>query len=248
MKTSTEGLMALVGHEGIVLSTYLDSEKVPTIGIGHTAAAGPPNPKTFTGKLSIAEAFALFRKDVSKYEAAVAATVKVPLKQHEFDALVSFHYNTGAIGKASFVKKLNAGDRAGAIKGIMDWKKPAAIIPRRTAERDLFRTGIYPAPFANIYPVKANGTPDFGKPVRVDLRKMLAAPPPPVEPAKPAPAPVEPPKPAVPIPVPPEPTITPTPPAGRAKGIWALIIAALLGAWLWIATRPCEWLGLFCGG
>lgn len=125
---------------------------------------------------------------------------------------------------ASFVKKLNAGDRAGAIKGIMDWKKPAAIIPRRAAERDLFRTGIYPAPFANIYPVKANGTPDFGKPVRVDLRKMLAAPPPP------------------------EPTITPTPPAGRAKGIWALIIAALLGAWLWIATRPCEWLGLFCGG
>jgi lysozyme len=224
MKTSTEGLMALVGHEGIVLSTYLDSEKVPTIGIGHTAAAGPPNPKTFTGKLSIAEAFALFRKDVSKYEAAVAATVKVPLKQHEFDALVSFHYNTGAIGKASFVKKLNAGDRAGAIKGIMDWKKPAAIIPRRAAERDLFRTGIYPAPFANIYPVKANGAPDFGKPVRVDLRKMLAAPPPP------------------------EPTITPTPPAGRAKGIWALIIAVMLGAWLWIATRPCEWLGLFCGG
>ena len=61
-------------------------------------------------------------------------------------------------------------------------------------------------------------------------------------------APVEPPKPATPIPVPPEPTITPTPPAGRAKGICALIIAALLGAWLWIATRPCEWLGLFCGG
>ena len=61
-------------------------------------------------------------------------------------------------------------------------------------------------------------------------------------------APVEPPKPAVPIPVPPEPTITSTPPAGRAKGIWALIIAALLGAWLWIATQSCEWLGLFCGG
>jgi len=69
------------------------------------------------------------------------------------------------------------------------------------------------------------------------------------ETVRPIPAgPVEPPKPAVPIPVPPEPTITPTPPAGRAKGIWAIIIAALLGAWLWIATRPCEWLGLFCGG
>jgi len=55
------------------------------------------------------------------------------------------------------------------------------------------------------------------------------------ETVRPIPAePVEPPKPAAPIPVPPEPTITPTPPAGRAKGIWALIIAALLGAWLWL--------------
>lgn len=72
----------------------------------------------------------------------------MPLKQYEFDAIVSWHYNTGAVATASWIKKLNAGDRAGAIKGIMDWRKPAEIIPRRTAERDLFKTGKYPAPFA----------------------------------------------------------------------------------------------------
>lgn len=175
MKTSTEGLIALVGHEGIVLSRYKDSVGVWTIGIGHTAAAGGLNPATFTRTLSMSEAFDLLRKDIVKYENDVERVVVVPLKQHEFDALVSFHYNTGAIKKASFVKKLNAGDRAGAIKGIMDWRKPAEIIKRRTAERDLFKTGIYPAPIATAYPATPSGKVLWDKGTRVNVRDLLNA-------------------------------------------------------------------------
>lgn len=66
------------------------------------------------------------------------------------------------------------------------------------------------------------------------------------EPATEAPvAPVETPKPSGGDTAPPA---TPTPPAGRARGIWALIIAALLGAWLWLTSLPCTLFGLFCGG
>jgi lysozyme len=148
MRTSTAGIMAIASHEGIVLSPYLDSKGIWTLGIVHTAAAGFPDPKTFKGSLMLGEAIGMFRHDLLKYEDAVNKAVKVPLKQYEFDAIVSWHYNTGAVATASWIKKLNAGDRAGAIKGIMDWRKPAEIIPRRTAERDLFKTGKYPAPFA----------------------------------------------------------------------------------------------------
>lgn len=190
MKMSTEGIIALIGHEGIVLSRYKDSVGIWTIGVGHTAAAGGINPATFPGTLTMQQAIDLLRTDIAKYEAAVAKAVKVPLKQHEFDALVSFHYNTGAIGKASFVKKLNAGDRAGALKGIMDWRKPAEIIPRRTAERDLFKTGVYPAPFATAYPADANGKVLWSKGSRVNVRDLLRSPRPTIpEPAKPAPVP-----------------------------------------------------------
>ena len=49
----------------------------------------------------IREAFRVFRADLARYEAAVLRAVKVPLKPHEFDALVSFHYNTGGIAKAA---------------------------------------------------------------------------------------------------------------------------------------------------
>lgn len=173
MKTSTEGLIALIGHEGIVLSRYKDSVGVWTIGIGHTKAAGGINPETFPGTLTMQQALDLLRTDIAKYERDVAAAVKVPLKQHEFDALVSFHFNTGAIKKASFVKKLNAGDRAGAIKGIMDWRKPKEIIPRRTAERDLFKTGKYPAPLANVYPADKSGKVLWSQGKRVNVRELL---------------------------------------------------------------------------
>ena len=46
MKVSDKGLIELVCHEGIVPYPYLDSVGVWTYGIGHTAAAGEPNPAT----------------------------------------------------------------------------------------------------------------------------------------------------------------------------------------------------------
>ena len=221
MKTSTAGLMALTAHEGIVLSRYKDSVGVWTIGIGHTKAAGNPDPATFAGSLMIGEAFGLLRHDIMKYEADVNRAVKVPLAQHEFDALVSFHYNTGQIGKASFVKRLNAGDRAGAIKGIMDWRKPPEIIPRRAAERDLFKTGVYPAPFATVYPADKNGRVQWGQGKRVDLRNSLGAT---QAPAKPIPVPVP-----VQVPVAPAPVVVPDPPVpapvAPAKGFWARLFS-----------------------
>lgn len=191
MHTSTEGLMAIVGHEGVVLTPYKDSVGVWTLGIGHTKAAGNPDPAKFTGELTVSEAFGLLRHDIMRYEADVNQAVTVPLAQHEFDALVSFHYNSGAIKKASFVKRLNAGDRAGAIAGIMDWRKPKEIIPRRTAERDLFKTGRYPAPFATLYPADSQGRVKWSQGKRIDLREYLKPAPPavPAEAPKPVPAP-----------------------------------------------------------
>lgn len=142
MKTSYKGRAFLAREEGCVLSAYRDSVGVWTIGIGHTSAAGPPRVEPGL-KLSLDECFDLFARDLVKYERGVNRAVKVPLKQHEFDALVSWHYNTGKASKASFIKKLNEGNKAGAILGIMDWKKPAVVIPRRTRERDLLATGNY---------------------------------------------------------------------------------------------------------
>lgn len=171
MKTSDKGVAALVLHEGVVPGPYLDSVGVWTYGVGHTASAGAPDPKTMDRGMpmdldaELAEIFHLFRKDLAKYEARVNAAIKVPLKQHEFDAAVSFDYNTGGIHRASWVKSLNAGDRNKAISQIMNWTKPPEIIERRRSEQKLFANGIYPTGKATVWGVSETGRVIW-KPVR----------------------------------------------------------------------------------
>ena len=171
MNLSHQGFAALVAHEGIVPGPYFDSVGVLTYGIGHTAAAGPPAPIDMRRGMptdideAVRLAFDLFEHDLAKYEAHVNAAVKVPMTQSEYDAAVSFHYNTGAIGSATWVKDWNAGNKAKAITGIMSWKKPASIIPRRKAEQALFRDGIYPQITASVWGVTGGGSVVW-KPIR----------------------------------------------------------------------------------
>src|SRR6056297_2202182 len=172
MHMTDRGLLALVRHEGLVPGPYLDVKQVWTFGIGHTAAAGPPDPATMPRGMpadldgGIREAFRVFRADLARYEAAVLRAVKVPLAPHEVDALVSFHYNTGGIARAALTRALNAGDRARAADAFMGWRKPAAIIPRREAEQRLFRDGVYPGGPVPVWAVDRTGRVDFARPIR----------------------------------------------------------------------------------
>lgn len=176
MNLSDKGAMELIGHEAIVLTPYYDSVGVLTWGVGHTAMAGEPLPSLLWGKPGeISEAIRVFRKDVERYAAQVRLAFKVPLTQEQFDAAVSFHFNTGAISRAGWVKKFNAGDVAGARKAFMDWRKPAEIIPRRTKERDLFFNGVYAnGGKATVYPANSAGHVQWSKGRVVDLREHLS--------------------------------------------------------------------------
>ena len=150
-------------HEGVVPAPYLDSVSVWTFGVGHTAAAGAPFPSQMPRGMpsdldaALRQVFSVFSSDIERYEAAVRKALKIPVYQHEFDALVSFHFNTGAIGKATLVKRLNAGDRSGAASGFSSWHKPAEIIERRRAERDLFALGAYPDGVITVWSVTTSG-------------------------------------------------------------------------------------------
>lgn len=109
--------------------------------------------------LTEAECDELFAKTLARYEAAVDRGVTVPIADHERDAFASICYNIG-IGTpkpkkgenpgflgSTFLKRFNAGDRAGCAAAILSWNKPAEIITRREAERDQFLT-----PYAKSLP------------------------------------------------------------------------------------------------
>lgn len=165
MKTSDKGIAFLVAHEGVVPGPYLDSVGVWTFGIGHTKAAGSPDPASLPRGMpadldaALREVFTVFRRDLAKYEADVERALgRTPAAQHEFDAAVSFHFNTGAIGRAAWVDLWKRGQKADAARSMLaNWRKPAEIIGRRTAERDLFLTGSYGADKATVWQVNTAG-------------------------------------------------------------------------------------------
>lgn len=163
MQVSQKGIAALIAHEGIVPGPYLDSVGVWTYGIGHTAAAGYPNPASLPRGVpadldaALSEVFKVFADDLEAYAEAVGRAIRVPVAQHEFDAAVSFHYNTGRISTATWVKTLNAGNRALAADQIMNWRSPAEIIPRRRDEQTLFRDGVYPKARGTVWGVSNSG-------------------------------------------------------------------------------------------
>lgn len=126
MRMSPQGREMLIAHEGLVLRAYKDIAGIWTIAVGHSAMAGPPAP--FPGMtITRAEAEEILSRDLVKFEKRVLKAVKVPLRQAEFDALVSFDFNTGRIHSASFVQRLNASttpvQRIEAYRGLMEWNK-----------------------------------------------------------------------------------------------------------------------------
>jgi lysozyme len=136
------GFAALLSREAARTTAYLDSKGIWTIGIGHTAAAGGLIP--YKGlKITMAEVEALFARDIVQYEDAVRRAVKVPLADHQFDALTSVCYNIGTGGtvKSSFARLINEGAPPAQIRAaILAWKIPPEIIARRMAEANQFET------------------------------------------------------------------------------------------------------------
>lgn len=190
MKLSPQGIAAIAGHEAFVPGPYFDTKRVLTIFVGHTAAAGDPDPAARPRGMpddldaALAEGLAVFARDLARFEAEVSRAIRVEVTQAEFDAAVSFHFNTGAIGRADWVKALNAGNLAGAAAGIMNWRKPPEIIDRREAEQRLFQTGAYPNKAMNVWSVDEAGRISWKKPVRVvQPAELLAM----IEEARPAP-------------------------------------------------------------
>jgi lysozyme len=144
-KIGSDGLALIKGFEGCELTAYPDPGTGGdpwTIGWG---ATGPGIREGVTW--TQAQADARLEQDLAKYAAEVADAVgDAPTSQQQFDALVSFHYNTGAIRRATLTKLHKAGDYAGAAKEFARWNRAggrvlAGLTRRRAAEAALYRSG-----------------------------------------------------------------------------------------------------------
>lgn len=118
MITSDKGIEFIINEEGEKLTAYICPAGVLTIGVGHTGKDVVPGMKITKEKSR-----ELLKLDLRRFEDAVNKSIKVTLKQHQFDALVSLAFNIGAsaFSKSTLVKKINSGADIKEIE--TEWKK-----------------------------------------------------------------------------------------------------------------------------
>lgn len=128
---------------GFILKVYKDSRGLPTVGAGHLVVTAD---KLKPGdKIKEERAKELLKIDLASAEGTVNKHVKVPLYQHEYDALVSITFNTGAHGASKLLESTNKGNYDAIPAKIQRYRTGGGNEARRQSEATLFQTGVYDA-------------------------------------------------------------------------------------------------------
>lgn len=156
MITSEKGIKLIKHFEGCHFKPYLCPALLWTIGYGHVLYPEQNRLKmaerrSYSVKsehnrsYSQEEVDGLLKQDLRRFELGVLRYITVPLKQNEFDALVSFSFNLGlgTLQRSSVRSKLNRGDKEAAIDTLLKYCRAGGKIlkglqRRRAAEADLF--------------------------------------------------------------------------------------------------------------
>lgn len=138
MITDNEGINLIKNFEGFSPKWYKDANG-ESIGYGHFRLPGD-NFQT----VNIEQATALLNVDIKKAENIINKAIKIPINQNQFNALVSFAYNTGK-GTSTLYDLIN---QKKPIETILQWWKTHYItsqnkiipnlIKRRKTEAELF--------------------------------------------------------------------------------------------------------------
>ena len=149
MGLSSDGRSFIQGWEGYSNAVYDDNGTAPggtlTVGWGHTCTASDLA-MIGSGVVTAAQAQMFFNSDVQRAVNNVNSLVTTELSQEQFDALVSYVFNTGSLNASpQLLAALNSGDFETASCEMdintQDGEYVQGLENRRSAERDLFSFG-----------------------------------------------------------------------------------------------------------
>ncbi len=230
MALTARAALELASHEALVRQTYKDSVGVLTWCVGMTNATGHRVERYIGKPAPLEHCMNVFVWALRNYAKHVdEAFAGVPLTEEQYAAALSFHWNTGAIKRATWVQYFRKGQIEKARQAFMNWTKPSEIARRRAKERDLFFEGKWSSDGTMIEytRVRSNMSPDWSSAKRISVDKELRA-------AFGNTPPVTIDQPPQPDNKPAAPTLTPS---GINPGVLVLLVLAVAAGIAWLVRR-----------
>ena len=146
MNVSKAGIALIKHHEGVRSRPYRCPANLWTVGVGHLIGDGKLLPDSYNRTFTQEEIDGLLKSDLRRFELGISKMLpNVPLRQCEFDCLVSFAFNLGlgTFQRSTLRQALLRGDKTQAMESLVKYCRAGGKIlkglqTRRLDERALF--------------------------------------------------------------------------------------------------------------
>jgi len=148
VNVSKAGIALIKHHEGVRSRPYRCPANLWTVGVGHLIGDGKLLPDSYNRIFTAEEIDGLLKSDLRRFELGISKMLpNVPLRQCEFDCLVSFAFNLGlgTFQRSTLRQALLRGDKKAAMESLLKYCRAGGKIlkglqTRRLDEKALFES------------------------------------------------------------------------------------------------------------
>ena len=146
MKVSERAIKLIKHHEGVRSRPYRCPANLWTVGVGHLIGNGKLLPDSYNRTFTKEEIDGLLKSDLRRFELGIHKMLpNVPLRQHEFDALVSFCFNLGlgCFQRSTLRQALLRNDKKAAMESLVKYCRAGGKILRGLQIRRLDEKALF---------------------------------------------------------------------------------------------------------
>ena len=146
MNVSKAGIALIKHHEGVRNRPYRCPANLFTVGVGHLIGDGKSLPESWNRTFTEAEIDGILKSDLRRFELGVHKMLpNVPLRQHEFDAIISFCFNLGlgCFQRSTLRQALLRGDKKAAMESLVKYCRAGGKILRGLQIRRLDEKALF---------------------------------------------------------------------------------------------------------
>jgi len=146
VNVSKAAIALIKHHEGVRSRPYRCPANLWTVGVGHLIGDGKSLPDSWNRTFSQEEIDGILKSDLRRFELGVSKMLpNVPLRQCEFDCLVSFAFNLGlgTFQRSTLRQALLRGDKKAAMESLVKYCRAGGKILRGLQIRRLDEKALF---------------------------------------------------------------------------------------------------------